>query len=75
MHDLNEKMGVTFIIITHDPAVAEHCDRVVRIIDGQIATDKPMVARLQEITNAELRAYKQFTEYTLDHRRSIPTRL
>jgi putative ABC transport system ATP-binding protein len=34
MHDLNRNLGTTLIVITHDPAVAEHCDRLVRIVDG-----------------------------------------
>ena len=49
MHDLNETTGMTFIVITHDPAVAEHCDRLIRIIDGQIATDKPIVYEILSI--------------------------
>jgi ABC-type lipoprotein export system ATPase subunit len=68
MHDLNKDMGVTFIVITHDPMVAEHCDRVVRIIDGQIATDKPTARRLLEISDEELKAYKSLTGYISDHR-------
>jgi putative ABC transport system ATP-binding protein len=68
MHDLNKNMGVTFIVITHDPMVAEHCDRVVRIIDGQIATDKPTAHKLLEISDEELKAYKSLTGYISDHR-------
>lgn len=28
--------GITVIIVTHDPAVAEHCKRVIKISDGKI---------------------------------------
>ena len=31
--------GATLVIITHDEALAEHCDRVVTLADGRIASD------------------------------------
>ena len=33
--------GATLIIITHDPELAERCDRVVTLADGRIAEDRP----------------------------------
>ena len=35
--DLREQTGKTFIIATHDPVVASHADRAIRIVDGIIA--------------------------------------
>ena len=35
---LRERTGKTFIIATHDPAVASHADRAIRIVDGLIAS-------------------------------------
>jgi putative ABC transport system ATP-binding protein len=35
--ELREKTGKTFIIATHDPVVASHADRAIRIVDGKIA--------------------------------------
>src|SRR5579864_479649 len=34
---LRQETGKTFIIATHDPAVASHADRAIRIVDGQVA--------------------------------------
>ncbi|ADO45330.1 MAG: ABC transporter ATP-binding protein [Hydrogenobacter thermophilus] len=31
---LNERLGTTLIVVTHEPAVASYCKRVVRIKDG-----------------------------------------
>ena len=31
--------GVTLVIVTHDPGIASHCHRVVRLHDGRIAED------------------------------------
>jgi len=38
LKELSQK-GVTVIIVTHDPAVAEHCQRTVRMQDGKIVHD------------------------------------
>src|SRR5438093_5367936 len=35
---LRAQTGKTFIIATHDPVVASHADRAIRIVDGQIAS-------------------------------------
>lgn len=35
-HQVN-KMGKTIIIVTHDMAIAEHCTRVIKIVDGQLS--------------------------------------
>ena len=36
--DLRAQTGKTFIIATHDPVIASHADRAIRIVDGKIAT-------------------------------------
>ena len=63
MHDLNRNLGTTLIVITHDPVVAEHCDRLVRIVDGLIATDKATSRKLLEISDEERQAFEELTGY------------
>ena len=36
---LNQEDGITIIIVTHDPAVAEYANRVIRIADGVIVNN------------------------------------
>ncbi|MFN2167601.1 MAG: ABC transporter ATP-binding protein [Anaerolineae bacterium] len=40
--DLNEQRGITIIFVTHEPDIAEHTRRIVRIQDGVIVDDKPV---------------------------------
>jgi putative ABC transport system ATP-binding protein len=37
MRDLNQRNGLTFVIVTHDAGIGDRCDRIVRMQDGQIA--------------------------------------
>jgi putative ABC transport system ATP-binding protein len=39
MHDLNRRLGLTFIFSTHDQRLLEHTDRIVRLCDGQVTDD------------------------------------
>ena len=39
MKRLNTDFGVTFVFATHDPKVMEAANRVVRLVDGEIAED------------------------------------
>jgi putative ABC transport system ATP-binding protein len=40
---LNKEMGISIIMVTHEPAVAEYSDRKVLFKDGQIVDDSPVV--------------------------------
>jgi len=40
LHELNERDGQTFIIVTHDPLVAESTDRTIYLQDGMIVRKK-----------------------------------
>jgi ABC-type lipoprotein export system ATPase subunit/bifunctional DNA-binding transcriptional regulator/antitoxin component of YhaV-PrlF toxin-antitoxin module len=39
LRDLRERYGVTIVVVTHDPRVAEQADRVVAIRDGRTSTE------------------------------------
>jgi len=36
---LNQTEGITLVIVTHNPGVAQHARRIIRIRDGQIESD------------------------------------
>jgi putative ABC transport system ATP-binding protein len=36
---LRAQHGTTLLLITHDPSLAQRCDRVVRLADGRIVDD------------------------------------
>ena len=39
MREINLPTGTTFILVTHDPDVAEACDRVIHMRDGVVTED------------------------------------
>ncbi len=43
LFDLRARMGTTLLLITHDPLLAERCERQVRIEDGRIVSDTATV--------------------------------
>jgi len=40
LFDLHRQNGTTLVLITHDPSLANRCERVLEIHDGAIATDR-----------------------------------
>jgi lipoprotein-releasing system ATP-binding protein len=40
----NREHGTAFLIVTHDPRLARRCDRIIELVDGQIARDAPNTA-------------------------------
>jgi len=40
LKDINQEMGTTFLIVTHDQKIAARCDRVIEVIDGKISCDR-----------------------------------
>ena len=43
---LNEEHGKTIVLITHEISTAEHSERIIHLLDGQIDSDKPAKKRL-----------------------------
>ena len=41
MRSVNEASRTTFLIVTHDPRLAQRCDRIIELVDGNIVSDKP----------------------------------
>ena len=39
LRSLNRRLGVTMLIVTHDRALADRCDRRIEILDGRIVSD------------------------------------
>jgi putative ABC transport system ATP-binding protein len=37
--DLHDRLGTTFLVVTHDPRVAESCGRTVSLRDGRVVND------------------------------------
>ena len=37
---VNEASGTTFLIVTHDPRLAQRCDRIIELVDGRIVSDR-----------------------------------
>lgn len=46
MRELNQRVGLTLVIVTHDPTVGERCDRVVQMRDGVITHDSAVDGRV-----------------------------
>jgi len=39
LFELRRRRGTTLVLITHDPAIAQRCERIVRLFDGRIVED------------------------------------
>lgn len=55
LRDLNRELGVTILIVTHDPRIASEVDRVIAIRDGRTSTEttRQVVAPLANGENGE----------------------
>ena len=39
-HALNKEQNITIIVVTHEPDIAAHAQRLIRVVDGKIASDQ-----------------------------------
>ncbi len=44
--ELNQALGLTVAVVTHDPFVARHAQRLIEIEDGRVVSDRPVEDRL-----------------------------
>jgi ABC-type glutathione transport system ATPase component len=55
MRQLNREQGTTFIVVTHNPAVARAADRIITLRDGRVLRDE----RLESVYLSDLREFKE----------------
>ena len=48
LRDLNQSQGTTYVVVTHDPAVARQTNRIVVLEDGKIAREDIVSSPLEE---------------------------
>ncbi len=70
MRDLNTQLGLTMIIVTHDPAIASQVDRTIAIRDGRTSTET--IRRAAPLVGSEdARASAVIGLSGLTHRESV----
>jgi len=47
---LNEKRGITIVLVTHDSGIARYGKRIVRVLDGMISSDMPKEEAEEQVT-------------------------
>ncbi|WP_153586394.1 ABC transporter ATP-binding protein [Caenimonas koreensis] len=41
MRRMHAELGISFLVVTHDPRLAARCDRVLELVDGKLVRDGP----------------------------------
>ena len=53
---LNEERGLTIVLVTHEPDIAEYGTRIVAFRDGRVRSDQPVRDRRRARTSSTSRA-------------------
>jgi len=40
LREFNREQGTAFLVVTHDPRLADRCDRVLELVDGRVRSDR-----------------------------------
>ena len=48
LQQLNREQGITIVLVTHEPDIAQYARRLVRIVDGQIAYDGDVKSYMEQ---------------------------
>ena len=61
--ELNEQQGITILFVTHEPEIAQHTRRIIRLRDGLVISDAPV----KNPKRAGARAYAKSAGDILNH--------
>ncbi|MBT6481803.1 MAG: ABC transporter ATP-binding protein [Gammaproteobacteria bacterium] len=51
LFDLDREFSTTLVLVTHDERLAQKCDRIVRLVAGEVVSDKETSARQGEVAS------------------------
>ncbi len=57
---INEELGKTILMVTHDPQMASRCKRVIFLKDGYVMNDVRKRARKKNFTERSLGRWRSF---------------
>ncbi|MCO6453204.1 MAG: ABC transporter ATP-binding protein [Caldilineales bacterium] len=63
---LNEERDITIIFVTHEPDIAEHTRRIIRLHDGKILSDSPVKKQRRASEQAYTRRARDLTQANAD---------
>ena len=64
--ELNESNGITIVFVTHEPDIAEHTQRIVRVRDGQFEEDAPVLHQRRAVERAHTRRVRDMIAHQDD---------